>query len=86
VATDIAFVVGCMALLGKRIPDSLKVFLLALAIIDDIGAILVIGAGFSDGFHLFPFLLALAGLGVTAVMQWVGVRPVPAYWAVGILT
>jgi NhaA family Na+:H+ antiporter len=86
VATDIAFVVGCMALLGKRIPDSLKVFLLALAIIDDIGAILVIGAGYSDGFHLFPFLLALAGLGVTAVMQWLGVRPVPAYWAVGILT
>jgi NhaA family Na+:H+ antiporter len=85
-ATDIAFVVGCMALLGKRIPDSLRVFVLALAIIDDIGAILVIGVGYSHGFHLVPFLLALAGLGVTALMQWLGVRPVSAYWVVGFLT
>ncbi|HET9272791.1 MAG TPA: Na+/H+ antiporter NhaA, partial [Methyloceanibacter sp.] len=69
-----------------RIPDSLRVFLLALAIIDDIGAILVIGIGYSHGFHLVPFLLALAGLGVTALMQWLGVRPVSAYWVVGFLT
>jgi len=85
-ATDIAFVVGCMALLGKRIPDSLRIFLLALAIIDDIGAILVIGIGYSHGFQLLPFLLALAGLGVTAFMQWLGVRPVAAYWVVGFFT
>jgi NhaA family Na+:H+ antiporter len=85
-ATDIAFVVGCMALLGKRIPDSLRIFLLALAIIDDIGAILVIGIGYSHGFYLVPFLLALLGLGVAALMQWLGVRPVSAYWLVGFLT
>jgi NhaA family Na+:H+ antiporter len=85
-ATDIAFVVGCMALLGKRVPDSLRVFVLALAIIDDIGAILVIGIGYSHGFHLVPFLLALVGLGVTGFMQWFGVRPVSAYWVVGFLT
>ena len=86
VATDIAFVVGCMALLGKRIPDSLRVLVLALAIIDDIGAILVIGVAYSHGFYFIPFLLALAGLGLTALMQWFGVRPVSAYWVVGILT
>jgi Na+:H+ antiporter, NhaA family len=86
VATDIAFVVGCMAILGKRIPDSLRVFVLALAIIDDIGAILVIGVGYSHGFYLVPFLLALGGLAVTLFMQWVGVRTVAAYWVVGILT
>ena len=85
-ATDIAFVVGCLALFGKRIPDSLRVFALALAIIDDIGAILVIGVVYSHGFHLVPFLLASAGLGLTALMQWLGVRPVSAYWAVGFLT
>jgi NhaA family Na+:H+ antiporter len=85
-ATDIAFVVGCMALLGKHIPDSLRVFLLALAIIDDIGAILVIGIGYSHGFYLVPFLLALLGLGVAALMQWLGVRPVSVYWLVGFLT
>lgn len=85
-ATDIAFVVGCMAVLGKRIPDSLKVFLLAVAIIDDIGAILVIGVGYSHGFHLMPALLALLGIGVIWLMQWLGVRPVLAYWVAGFLT
>jgi NhaA family Na+:H+ antiporter len=82
-ATDIAFVVGCLALFGKRIPDSLRVFALALAIIDDIGAILVIGIGYSQDFHILPFAGAVAALGVTALMQWLGVRPVSAYWVVG---
>ena len=84
-ATDIAFVVGCLALLGKRVPDSLRVFVLALAIIDDIGAILVIALGYSQEFHVVPFAGALLGLGITALMQWLGVRPVLAYWFVGLL-
>jgi len=46
----------------------------------------VIGVAYSHGFYLVPFLLALAGLVVTALMQWLGVRPVAAYWVVGILT
>ncbi|MGD9855690.1 MAG: Na+/H+ antiporter NhaA, partial [Planctomycetaceae bacterium] len=64
-ATDIAFVVGCMVLLGPRIPASLRVMLLSLAIADDIGAILVIAIGYSHGFH--PAWLAVGGAGIAAV-------------------
>lgn len=85
-ATDIAFVVGCLALLGNRVPNSLRIFVLALAIIDDIGAILVIAVGYSHGFHIWPFAAAVAGVGVSAIMQWLGIRPVLAYWFVGLLT
>lgn len=84
-ATDIAFVVGCLALLGKRIPDSLRIFVLALAIIDDIGAILVIAIGYSHGFHVIAFVGALVGFGVTALMQWSGVRSMLSYWFIGLL-
>ena len=47
-ATDTAFVLGCLALLGSRIPQSLRVFMLSLAIVDDIGAILVVAIGYSS--------------------------------------
>lgn len=56
-ATDIAFVVGCMAILGKKIPHSLRVMILTLAIADDIGAILVIAIGYNSAINF----LALAG-------------------------
>ncbi len=46
-ATDTAFVIGCLALLGTRIPQSLRVFMLSLAIVDDIGAILVVAIAYS---------------------------------------
>jgi Na+:H+ antiporter, NhaA family len=85
-ATDIAFVVGCLALLGNKVPNSLRVFVLALAIIDDIGAILVIAVGYSHGFHALPFAAALGGVAVSAAMQWLGIRAMSAYWFVGILT
>lgn len=84
-ATDIAFVVGCLALLGNRVPVSLRVFVLALAIMDDIGAILVIALGYSHGFHFVPFALALAGVGIVALMRWLGVRRIPVYWVAGML-
>ena len=82
-ATDTAFVIGCLALLGKRIPQSLRVFMLSLAIVDDIGAILVVAIGYSS--HISWLALALAGLGllVVRVMALIGFRGLPLYFLLG---
>ncbi|NVK43872.1 MAG: Na+/H+ antiporter NhaA [Oceanospirillaceae bacterium] len=85
-ASDIAFVVGCLALLGARVPVALRVFLLALAIIDDIGAVIVIAVGYSHGFDWRLFLAALGGLALVYGMRVIGVRSVVAFWLAGILT
>lgn len=78
-ATDIAFAVGVVALLGPRIPPSLRVFLLALAIIDDIGAIVVIALFYSAGIQLAGIAVAFAGLAAIVLLQRLGVRQVLAY-------
>lgn len=82
-ATDIAFVVGVMALLGRRVPFGLKIMLLSLAIADDIGAVLVIAAFYSASLSFGA--LALAGLGfvTTYALNRTGVRAVPVYVVVG---
>ncbi|MGA9525818.1 MAG: Na+/H+ antiporter NhaA [Myxococcaceae bacterium] len=80
-ATDIAFAVGILALLGKRVPAALRVLLLALAVIDDLGAIVVIAAFYSSGIALPGlFVAALGFIGVLA-MQRLGVRAKLAYVA-----
>lgn len=82
-ATDTAFVIGCLALLGSRIPQSLRVFMLSLAIVDDIGAILVVAIGYSS--HIAWEALALGAFGVASVrvMALVGVRSVLIYFLAG---
>jgi NhaA family Na+:H+ antiporter len=74
-ATDIAFAVGVLTLLGKRVPATLRVLLLAVAIIDDIGAILVIAVFYSSGLALDGVLLAAGGIALLFVMLKMGIRP-----------
>lgn len=82
-ATDIAFALGVLALLGSRVPPALKVFLLAVAIIDDLGAIVIIAVFFTS--NLSAEALALAGLGcaVLVVMNARGVARIWIYALVG---
>lgn len=83
-ATDIAFAVGVLALLGPRIPSRLKLFLLALAIADDIGAILVIAIFYTEGLQFGWLGAAIAGLAFVILMQRSRVWFTPVYVAVGI--
>jgi NhaA family Na+:H+ antiporter len=78
-ATDIAFAVGVLALLGRRVPAELRVLLLALAVIDDLGAILVIALFYSSGVKPPGLTFAALGLGAIVGMRALGVRAKLAY-------
>ncbi len=82
-ATDIAFVVGAMSILGTKVPRGLKVFLLSLAIIDDIIAVLVIAIFYTGNIKMMAILLAVLGLGVMFGMRRLGIRNVWIYAIVG---
>ncbi len=79
-ATDIAFAVGVLTILGKRVPPALRALLLALAILDDIGAVLVIALFYSSGLAPGGLILALAGVVVFVTLLLSGVRPGALYW------
>ncbi|MDO9422517.1 MAG: Na+/H+ antiporter NhaA [Herminiimonas sp.] len=78
-ATDIAFAVGVLALLGRSIPSNVRVFLLALAIIDDIVAVLIIAIFYSGGLDYSGFLIAGVGIAMVLGMQWIGIGSAYAY-------
>jgi NhaA family Na+:H+ antiporter len=85
IATDIAFALGVMALLGPRVGRSLKALLLAIAIFDDIAAILVIAAFYTDAVVVGPLLFAVLMLVVAWGAQQIGVWYVPVYVLLGVL-
>ncbi|MET7282056.1 Na+/H+ antiporter NhaA [Kribbella sp. NPDC005582] len=73
-ATDIAFALAVLAIVGSSLPSALRAFLLTLAVVDDFGAILVIAVFFSHGFHLVPLLIAIALIAVWFVAQRYRIR------------
>ena len=83
-ATDIAFVVGILALLGKRVPLSLKIFILALAIVDDLGAVLVIAVFYTSNISFTSLLIGGGFLVLLVVMNRLGVRNLLLYTLVGV--
>jgi NhaA family Na+:H+ antiporter len=82
-ATDIAFAVAALAILGPRVPPGLKVFLLALAIVDDLGAVTVIAVFYTDEVRLSALAAALLGFGLVYAIRLAGVRAYAPYFVVG---
>jgi NhaA family Na+:H+ antiporter len=84
-ATDIAFALGILMLLGQRVPISLKVFLVSLAIFDDLGAIIIIAIFYSADLSSIALLMGALCLGILAVLNWRGVTTLSPYILVGII-
>ncbi|HHJ1298449.1 Na+/H+ antiporter NhaA [Pseudomonas sp. P1B16] len=84
-ATDIAFALGVLALLGKRVPASLKLFLMTLAIIDDLGAIIVIALFYSGTLSSVSLMLAAACLVALIAMNRLGVVKLGPYLIIGLV-
>jgi len=83
-ATDIAFALGVLALLGSRVPASLKVFVAALAIVDDVFGVLVIALFYTAHISYVSLGLGLLGVGVSFVANWAGVRQPAVYAFIGV--
>ncbi len=83
-ATDIAFAVGALALLASRVPKALITFLVALAIVDDLGAVMVIAFFYTDSIALLPLMTAGALFGLLLVLNLIGIRLTLPYFIVAV--
>lgn len=84
-ATDIAFAIGVMALLGKRVPTSLKLFLVTVAIVDDMGAVAIIALAYTDDINGLALLASLAIMGGMFALNRVGVTRLAPYLTLAVL-
>ncbi len=84
-ATDIAFALAVLAVVGRRLPVALRAFLLSLAVVDDLGAILVIAVFYSKGFDPLAFAISVALLALYGFLQWKRVKGWPIYVAIALV-
>lgn len=84
-ATDIAFVVGCLVLLGSRVPPGLKIFVLSLAIVDDLIAVLVIAIFYAESISPMWLAASAGGIAVVVLLQKLGVRRIGVYVILGVV-
>lgn len=85
VATDIAFALAVLALLGSRIPPQLKILLLAYAVVDDVGGIIIIAVFYSQDLYWVALGVAVAAFALIGILQRLGVYSMWVYWALGVV-
>ena len=85
IATDIAFALGVLALLGRRLPAELRIFLLGLAVVDDLGAIAVIAVFYTEAIHWTDLGLALGVFAVIAACIRIGIRSLGFYFILSVV-